>query len=213
MDEENGRTEGKEGEYRIVDDDRDGSRLRLATLVTKEMIFCDPEMMLSKYGICGNTYSLDKLDGDAIRELTAFLESGPSIPEAEGLAKILDRARCNESFSIIDPVNVESMFENDPACGSVYACNVMMDSLIYALGITETVDTASYVLCILLAIRDGIISGDEIDDVTALFSYRNRCAMEIEVERPDEDLIRRWEAILFRLLSMMFGTASDRENE
>lgn len=208
MDEDNGGAEDRSDEYRIVDDDDRGPNLRLAAVVTKELIFCDPDMMLSKYGICGNSYSLDRLDSDGIKELSAFLESNSSIPEAEGIAKILDRARCNESFSIIDPSNVEAMFENDPACGSVYACNVILDSLLYALDITETIDTSSYALCILLGIKEGIIAEDELEDLTALFMYRNRCAMEIEVERPDDGLVKSWETILFRLVSMMFDAAS-----
>ena len=215
MEDKNNRSEEGNDEFRIIDDDPLELRLPYMKMVKKEVIIagCDPGEMLAKYGIEGNRYSLDKLDENGIEELSAFIASNPSIPEAEGISSILDRAKCNCSFSIMEPGSVDAMFENAPECGSIYACNTILDSLAYMLGITETVDTASYALCILLAIRKGIIADDELDDVTELFAFRNLCATEIRVKPPGQECIGKWKAILYRLTALMFGEASERNGD
>ena len=210
MDDDTGARE--EDEFRIKEDaSPSGPRFPIVKMIKQEVLFssCDPDELLKRYGISGNAYSLDDLDDDAVEELTEFVGSNPEHPEASKVSLILARARCNNGFDIYDPENVGSLFESDPACGAIYACNEILDSLIYVMGITEVMDNVSYALCVLRAVQEGIITAEELPLAVELFSYRNRCATEIYPGRPDPGSVEAWKSILFKTMSMMFGKAAD----
>ncbi len=201
-----------EEEFRINDDpSSSGPRFPVVKMIKQEVLFssCDPDELLERYGITEDSYSLDRLDDRAVDELSEFVSTNPDHPAAARTEKVLARARCNNGYDIYDPENVGSMFESDPACGAIYACNEILDSLIYVMEITEVMDNVSYALCVLRAVSEGLIPKDEMQQVVELFSYRNRCATRIDPGIPDEESVEAWKGILFRMMSMMFGKAAE----
>ncbi len=105
---------------------------------------------------------------------------------------------------------VSELFESDPQCAAIYACNTILDALASMLGVTEVDDTASYALCILLARRKGVFSDDEMEDLTDMFLYREKCATRIRVDDPGEAAKGRWKAVLFRTMAEMYSRAIRR---
>ncbi|MBO4569461.1 MAG: hypothetical protein J5674_05885 [Candidatus Methanomethylophilaceae archaeon] len=190
-----------------------GHRFPVVKMIKQEVLFssCDPDELLERLGIGEKTYSLDKLDEEAVEELSEFVSSNPVHPMASKVETVLGRARCNNGYDIYDPVNVGSLFDSDPACGAIYACNEILDSLAYVMGATELLDNVTYAFCILRAVHEGTISEDEMPYVVGLFSYRDRCATLIDPGVPDRESVEVWKSLLFRLMSMMFGKAAERE--
>ena len=105
---------------------------------------------------------------------------------------------------------VSALFDADPQCAVIYACNTLLDALASMLEVTEVDDTASYALCILLARRRGVFSDDEMEDLTDMFLYREKCATYIRVDDPGEAAKSRWKAVLFKTMAEMYATAVRR---
>ncbi|MBO4797280.1 MAG: hypothetical protein J5494_00665 [Candidatus Methanomethylophilaceae archaeon] len=169
------------------------------------------EDLLRRNGISGDTYSLSELDDDSVEELSNFLGTNPENRYAEQIDTVVRRARCNNGCIILGPEALDDVFRTTPDCGAIYSANTILDTLMYLLGITETEDTASIALCVLLGLKNGLLLPEERESVISLYEYRNRCATRIYVEGPAEEKIREWKKIVYRLSALVFERAEEKE--